>query len=108
MNCYALADMCCCVISVVRCMPGVLLFPRTFSSASFPALVYAPLSPRDTMHASSVSTSLTPACDIVLYAATRMFEVLILTGLGYTPSSGSWTRNLLPDGWKNGSGGNSQ
>jgi len=37
-----------------------------------------------------------------------MFEIVLLTGLGYTPSSGSWTRNLLPDGWKNGSGGNSQ
>eukprot|EP00286_Rhodomonas_abbreviata_P025989 CAMPEP_0181292502 /NCGR_PEP_ID=MMETSP1101-20121128/2539_1 /TAXON_ID=46948 /ORGANISM="Rhodomonas abbreviata, Strain Caron Lab Isolate" /LENGTH=99 /DNA_ID=CAMNT_0023396973 /DNA_START=9 /DNA_END=308 /DNA_ORIENTATION=+ len=28
--------------------------------------------------------------------------------LQYSASSGSWTRNLLPDGWKNGSGGNSQ
>jgi len=37
-----------------------------------------------------------------------MFQVLVLSELGYTPSSGSWTRNLLPDGWKNGSGGNSQ
>jgi hypothetical protein len=32
-----------------------------------------------------------------------MFELL-----GLSSSSGSWTRNLLPDGWKNGSGGNSQ
>ena len=41
-------------------------------------------------------------------AGADMFEVLLFSGLGYTPSSGSWTRNLLPDGWKNGSGGNSQ
>mmetsp|Transcript_11077 Transcript_11077/g.17406 ORF Transcript_11077/g.17406 Transcript_11077/m.17406 type:complete len:103 (-) Transcript_11077:1064-1372(-) len=32
-----------------------------------------------------------------------MFELL-----SYTPSGGSWTRNLLPDSWKGGSGGNSQ
>ena len=38
----------------------------------------------------------------------NMFEILLLSQLGYTPSSGSWTRNMLPDGWKNGSGGNSQ
>ena len=28
--------------------------------------------------------------------------------LAYSASGGSWTRNLLPDGWKDGSGGNSE
>uniref|UniRef100_A0A7S0VBT5 Uncharacterized protein n=1 Tax=Hemiselmis tepida TaxID=464990 RepID=A0A7S0VBT5_9CRYP len=32
-----------------------------------------------------------------------MFQLLIVSHSG-----GSWTRNLLPDWWKNGSGGNSQ
>jgi hypothetical protein len=32
-----------------------------------------------------------------------MFQLLAVSH-----SEGSWTRNLLPDGWKEGSGGNSQ
>jgi hypothetical protein len=37
-----------------------------------------------------------------------MFALLCTTLLVYSPQGGSWTRNLMPDSWLNGSGGNSE
>jgi hypothetical protein len=53
-------------------------------------------------------TSIDDSPSIQNWKQENMFSLLVDTLLVYSPQGGSWTRNLMPDSWLNGSGGNSE